>query len=401
LVPVDCGTVPTPALALHAMAAGSASVMITGSHIPADRNGCKFYRPDGEITKADELAIIAWLGAAEALDARVASAASDQGAAMARYTQRYAAIASDEVLRGWRIGIYQHSSVARDFLPTLVARHGAIAVPVRRENSFVPVDTEAVDAETLRLLGEDIAAHNLDALISTDADADRPLILDGKGRQVRGDVAGVITATLLSARHVATPVTSNSAATRIAGARTELTKVGSPFVIAAMQAAAARGETGICGFEANGGFLVGHGLNLNGVALEPLMTRDSTLPMLAVLFAAAQAGQSLADYVDALHLPHATGDRLQDVPTEKSQALVAALTIDPEARNRFLVGLGSVAEIDTTDGLRMTLHGGAVLHLRPSGNAPEMRCYVEAADAALASQLLEAGLARLRHNLLA
>jgi phosphomannomutase len=76
LVPVDCGTVPTPALALHAMAAGSASVMITGSHIPADRNGCKFYRPDGEITKADELAIIAWLGAAEALDARVASAAT-------------------------------------------------------------------------------------------------------------------------------------------------------------------------------------------------------------------------------------------------------------------------------------------------------------------------------------
>jgi phosphomannomutase len=31
--------------------------MITGSHIPADRNGIKFYRPDGEIDKDDEAAI--------------------------------------------------------------------------------------------------------------------------------------------------------------------------------------------------------------------------------------------------------------------------------------------------------------------------------------------------------
>lgn len=32
--------------------------MVTGSHIPFDRNGLKFYRPDGEITKEDELAIV-------------------------------------------------------------------------------------------------------------------------------------------------------------------------------------------------------------------------------------------------------------------------------------------------------------------------------------------------------
>ncbi len=33
--------------------------MVTGSHIPFDRNGLKFYRPEGEISKADELAILA------------------------------------------------------------------------------------------------------------------------------------------------------------------------------------------------------------------------------------------------------------------------------------------------------------------------------------------------------
>ncbi len=36
--------------------------MITGSHIPADRNGLKFYVPSGEISKQDEVAINASLG---------------------------------------------------------------------------------------------------------------------------------------------------------------------------------------------------------------------------------------------------------------------------------------------------------------------------------------------------
>lgn len=54
---VDCGLLPTPALALAA--AGEAAVMVTGSHIPADRNGLKFYLPAGEISKAEEVAISA------------------------------------------------------------------------------------------------------------------------------------------------------------------------------------------------------------------------------------------------------------------------------------------------------------------------------------------------------
>ena len=40
----DCGAVPTPAL-LCSDGAGASAVMITGSHIPADRNGLKFYTP--------------------------------------------------------------------------------------------------------------------------------------------------------------------------------------------------------------------------------------------------------------------------------------------------------------------------------------------------------------------
>lgn len=55
--PVFCGLVPTPAMALWAFKHKIPSIMVTGSHIPDDRNGIKFYPPDGEILKQDEIGI--------------------------------------------------------------------------------------------------------------------------------------------------------------------------------------------------------------------------------------------------------------------------------------------------------------------------------------------------------
>jgi phosphomannomutase len=52
--------------------------------------------------------------------------------------------------------------------------------------------------------------------------------------------------------------------------------------------------------------------------------------------------------------------------------------------------------VDRTDGLRATLASGEIVHLRPSGNAPEMRCYTEAASGARAKALMEAALEQVR-----
>ncbi|HDH9132072.1 TPA: phosphomannomutase, partial [Escherichia coli] len=41
---------------------------------------------------------------------------------------------------------------------------------------------------------------------------------------------------------------------------------------------------------------------------------------------------------------------------------------------------------DETDGARFTLNNGDIIHLRPSGNAPELRCYAEASDENQAKQ---------------
>ena len=52
--PVNCGKIPSPAVALYGFEQRIPSIMVTGSHIPADRNGIKFNKCSGEILKDDE-----------------------------------------------------------------------------------------------------------------------------------------------------------------------------------------------------------------------------------------------------------------------------------------------------------------------------------------------------------
>src|SRR5919107_2258564 len=54
----NAGKIPTPALIAHAIASRRAGVMVSGSHIPFDRNGIKLNKSSGEVLKSDEAGII-------------------------------------------------------------------------------------------------------------------------------------------------------------------------------------------------------------------------------------------------------------------------------------------------------------------------------------------------------
>ncbi len=391
LVPVDCGTLPTPALALQAMTEGGPAIMVTGSHIPADRNGLKFYAPAGEISKADEAGIFEQLRE----DKGEAPGQAEEGSALAgdRYRQRYRGLLGSDALAGWRIGVFEHSSVARDMLVSMLVRAGAEVVRLGREPGFVAVDTEATNDAIYAPRQQWIAADDLDAIVSTDGDGDRPLVIDGAGGFVRGDVLGLVAARFVGASRVVTPVTSNSALETVGYfAQVRRTKVGSPHVIAGMQEAAAPGEV-VVGFEANGGLLLGSAVTVNGRTLSALPTRDAILPILAVLGTAAAAGQSLSELVATLPVRPALSDRLTDVPTERTQALIGRLVEDRVFQAGFFAPVGTVESLSTIDGPRFVLAGGDVVHYRPSGNAPELRCYVEGATPDRAAELLAWGLA--------
>ncbi|MNF64605.1 hypothetical protein D3C84_463450 [compost metagenome] len=57
-----------------------------------------------------------------------------------------------------------------------------------------------------------------------------------------------------------------------------------------------------------------------------------------------------------------------------------------------------MTEVDTTDGLRLTLSDNCIIHLRPSGNAPELRCYAEASDINHAQTLVSTVLDKLKSD---
>ena len=390
----DCGAVPTPALALAAMEAGAAALMVTGSHIPADRNGLKFYTPQGEITKDHEGAILAALGTAAS---GATGAMAENTTAAQAYLDRYVTAYGPDALKGLRIGTYAHSAVGRDLTAAILAALGAEVVELARSEVFIPVDTEAVDAGTRAMLRGWAREHRLDAVVSTDGDGDRPLMADATGEIIVGDILGQITAASLGARTVVTPVSSNTGA-EAGGAFDAVirTRIGSPYVIAGMEA---HPDTCV-GYEANGGFLLGFDAAGPKGPLPALMTRDSLLPLIAPLARARAEGVTLAALVAREPARFTAADRLQEVPSEASQALVQSLIRDSTARDAFTAPLGGPAtDIDTTDGLRMTLEGGRILHLRPSGNAPELRLYVEEADPTSAGEVLRLGLAHLQQRL--
>jgi phosphomannomutase len=55
--PINLGFIPTPALTYYSLAHGKGSIMVTGSHIPFDRNGYKANSSAGELLKQQEAPI--------------------------------------------------------------------------------------------------------------------------------------------------------------------------------------------------------------------------------------------------------------------------------------------------------------------------------------------------------
>ncbi|MFS2323877.1 phosphomannomutase [Brucella sp. H1_1004] len=392
-IPVNCGVLPTPALSYFAMAQQAPCIMITGSHIPDDRNGLKFYRADGEIDKEDEAAIsAAYAALPDDVVVRKAENLPTSDQAMNAYAERYIKLFGANSLAGLKVGVYQHSSVARDLLTEVLSALGAETTALGRSDVFVPVDTEALRPEDISLLAQWAGESHFDAIVSTDGDADRPLIADENGQFVRGDLVGAITAAWADADTIVTPVTSNTALEECGKFASVLrTRVGSPYVIAGMQQALSKNASSVVGFEANGGLLLGSTIEKNGHELSALPTRDALLPILACLSTTKETQKPLSEIARNYGFRIALSDRLQNVAQEKTAAFLSVITQE-EARLRLFPLTDAIIRLETIDGVKLFFASGNAVHYRASGNAPELRCYVEAATREQAAELLTMGL---------
>ncbi|HWB83238.1 MAG TPA: hypothetical protein VG675_03790 [Bryobacteraceae bacterium] len=446
MCPVNLGRIPAPALMNYAIARGCGSIMVTGSHIPFDRNGYKLNTSRGELLKRDEAPIDQRVRLIRAMlyDQLFADSLFDEAglfktghrelppendAGRLEYVQRYENFFQGQSLQGMRLVVYQHSAVGRDLLADILRSFGAEVIPAGRSETFVPIDTENIDDAQLakiQALADETAAHGrVDAVVSTDGDSDRPLIVGvdpkmGQARFFGGDLLGMVVAEYLCADAAVVPVSCNDAVDRwrLKAIVEPKTRIGSPFVLAGMEQARAAGKRRVCGWEANGGFLTASDFERDGKVLKALPTRDALLPILCVLFAAREQSMALVDLFARLPKRYSRSALLREFPRPVSQRMVekhspgdlrireaifggdGVRLLDAnreslrdcdglvpgieEIRTRLEdffpagLGFGSIVWLDFTDGVRIGFSNGDVAHFRPSGNADELRIYAVA-----------------------
>jgi len=394
------GQVPTPALALKCLAEQTLGIMITGSHIPFDRNGLKFYRADGEISKFDEQAIMASdISIPKALD--LLDLPDAELSCISAYEKRYIDWFSVGSLSGMVIGVYEHSSVARQSLKSILSQLGANVISLSPSDDFIPIDTEAFRQEDIESGIEWADLYTLDAICSTDGDGDRPMFADENGKWLRGDLISVLCAKYLGVNAICTPVSSNTVLEKSFYFDViKKTKIGSPYVIDAMLGLTMNEANLVAGYEANGGFLLGSDLYKEEVVLNKLPTRDAVLPMITLLVEANATNQTVSELFLSLPSRFTASHRLQDIDIASVKSFFIELTSDLSEAGKFLVGDESaVVKLNETDGIRFTFRNDVVIHLRVSGNAPELRCYTEANSEQMADQICQDTLLKVSEHL--
>lgn len=411
-----CGLVPTPAVANFGLQNDAASIMVTGSHIPADRNGIKFYKLGGEILKADETAIkqAVAIERQTILSTDIANSVfgvdgmliqpgelpviNEQAAAS--YVDRYVSVFKDAPLAGKKVVVYQHSAVGRDMLVDLLGRLGADVVAVGRSDVFIPIDTENVTPKDQAYFRELAQQHqDVFAIVSTDGDSDRPFVIDESGIFHRGDELGAVVAKWLDADFAAIPVSSSDAVDQYlesCGVEYQHTRIGSPYVIVAMEQAIQSGKTKTVGWEVNGGFLLGNDFTVRGSYLAALPTRDAFLPIFIALISAAEQSKVVSSLFADLPSRFTQAGLIDEFPVEVSRLIIERFS-DDTAENRALLGnyfdstrgFGVIRAINSLDGVRIFFDNGDIAHLRPSGNAPQMRIYSVANSQDRANEIVQ------------
>lgn len=460
------GKAPSPTVmhfALYGPEEPMPSIMVTGSHIPDDRNGIKFAKSTGEVLKADESAILSGVAEArreeygktwqetlfdqrgyfkETVDAPMPEAVhADQ--AREGYVRRYTDFFPDQPLKGQIIAYYQHSGVGRDVITEIFEKLGATVVPAGRSEVFIPVDTEKVSAQTRQYLRE--LADGVEreygvkplAVITTDGDSDRPLIADETGTVLPGDKLGALVSKFLQPSFAAVPISSNDAVVQALedkGIGVQLTQIGSPHVIAAMNRELKRySQARVVGWEANGGFLTGSDWEKDGRVLKALPTRDAVLPLLTTMLLALQEGKSVSEIIADLPSRYTSSDvvdnttsGLEEYTPEMGKSIIASFSpsqsgitqVDYDERGevrdvhgveqpsdeikRELVdirerlgvyfsgdlGFAPITSVNFIDGTQVRFADNVVYHIRPSGNAPEFRNYITADSQEAADRIL-------------
>lgn len=375
------GVVPTPALQAYCETAGMPGVMVTASHNPPEYNGIKLVGADGvelpvdalerveDAFVADDVAAVTWDEVGSGRRVEDANAEYVAGVLDAIDEAVRERIAAADLTVALDPGNGAGSLTSPDVLRELGCH--VVTVNASPDGRFPGRDPEPVEAN-LESLSQLVRAADADVGVAHDGDADRAIFLDAEGGYVEGDATlAALAADALDGGDVAVSAVNVSQrlvdAAADAGARVELTPIGSTRIMARIRELEGQGEHVPIAGEGNGGI----------VFPAYRLARDGAYT--AARFLALVAGRSVAEVV-------APFDAYHNVRTNIRYADEAARDALVEAAARYAEDAD--AEVTTTDGFRLD-YGDAWVLARPSGTEPLVRVYAEARDESRARALAD------------
>lgn len=370
------GPTPTHLLAVRDDPDALGGLIVTASHNPVEWNGLKLAAPDGRfVTPADGERITAMVNAGPTLAGWDELGSFD---AMPGVVEHHIERILDLELVALEAVRDARPRVAVD----CVHGAGALVVPelLRRMGCEVEGIGTTADgrfprnpeptAENLGQLGDLVRRTGADVGLAVDPDSDRLAIVDETGRPVGEDWTLALAVEYVLGHRRGPVVTNLSSSQSIedAAAAAEV-----PFYRSAV------GEARVAAMMAEKGAVIG-GEGNGGVMLPDLnLTRDAPLACALVLSHCAERGARIGELLKGRRTYHMVKRKLER-PERPMEEILGTLE----------AALGSDAEADRTDGLRLTWPDRSEwLHVRPSGTEPILRVITESTQAERAEALAE------------
>jgi phosphomannomutase len=117
-----------------------------------------------------------------------------------------------------------------------------------------------------------------------------------------------------------------------------------------------------------------------------------------VLHLSAERNRSLVELFSELPPRFGKAGLIDGFPARASRAILKRFSSEAGARelSSFFtreLGFGAIVRSDATDGIRLYFESGDVAHIRPSGNAPQIRIYAVASTQERANEIVRLALA--------
>ncbi len=215
---VYCGVSTTPCMFLLLKESNwecDASIMITASHLPFDRNGLKFFTPEGGLSSRDIDEIISLAENGEALPRKLGTVT--ENSYMNDYCRKLVNVVrtgtgKSAPLFGKRVIVDGSNGVGGFFVRKVLQQLGAItdgSINIEPDGNFPAHAPNPEDPTAIQALKDAVLASHAELGIIFDTDVDRAAIVDCDGTQINRDSLVALTAATILAEKPATIVTDS------------------------------------------------------------------------------------------------------------------------------------------------------------------------------------------------